>query len=79
MGRTRAVIFDFIGTLTNLRGYNLEASRMTTKMKLYRVIANVGFKVDCKSFREAYIQTQKRCCGICYARQIKERHNPSYG
>ncbi len=60
MSHIKAVIFDFIGTLTNVRGYSLEASKMTTKMKLYRAIMNVDFKVDPKSFLEAYTQAHEK-------------------
>ena len=71
MERIRAVIFDFIGTLTNLRGYSLEAARMTTKMKLYRAIVNVGFKVDAKSFLKAYVQAHEKYRIICYEKLIE--------
>jgi putative hydrolase of the HAD superfamily len=56
----KAVIFDFIGTLTNLRGYSLEASRTISKMKLHRAIVNAGFKINPKSFSKAYSQAYEK-------------------
>ena len=49
-----AVIFDFIGTLTNVRGCSLEASKNVSKMKLHRATVKAGFKIDPESFLEAY-------------------------
>ena len=56
----KAVIFDFIGTLTNLRGYNLEASRAVSKMKLHMAIGKAGFTVDPKGFSKAYTQAYEK-------------------
>jgi HAD superfamily hydrolase (TIGR01549 family) len=67
----KAVIFDFIGTLTNVRGYSLEASRMTSKMKLYRAVVNAGFMVDIKSFLEAYTQAHKKYRIIRYEKLVE--------
>jgi HAD superfamily hydrolase (TIGR01549 family) len=67
----KAVIFDFIGTLTNLRGYSLEASRTTSKMKLYKAIVNVGFKVDPKRFLEAYTQAHEKHRIIRYQKLVE--------
>jgi putative hydrolase of the HAD superfamily len=66
-----AVIFDFIGTLTNVRGYSLEASRMTSKMKLYTAVANAGFKVDSKSFLKAYVQAHEKYRIIRYEKLVE--------
>jgi len=52
----KAVIFDFIGTLTNLKNYNLE----TSTMKLYKAIVETGFKVDTERFLEAYDQAHQK-------------------
>ena len=71
MSHIKAVIFDFIGTLTNVRGYSLEASKMTTKMKLYRAIVNVGFKVDPKTFLEAYTQTHEKYRVVRYQKLVE--------
>jgi len=67
----KAVIFDFIGTLTNLRGYNLEASRAVSKMKLHRAIVKAGFTVDPKSFLEAYTQAHEKYRIIRYQKLIE--------
>jgi FMN phosphatase YigB (HAD superfamily) len=48
----KAVIFDFIGTLTKLKGYDQKIS----EMKLYRAIVNAGFRVDPEVFLKAYRQ-----------------------
>ena len=70
MSPIKAVIFDFIGTLANVRGYSLEASRMTSKMKLYKAVVNAGFKVDAKSFLEAYIQAHEKFRIIRYEKLV---------
>jgi putative hydrolase of the HAD superfamily len=67
----KAVIFDFIGTLTNVRGYSLEASRTTSKMKLYKAVANAGFKVDVKNFLGAYVRTHEKYRVIRYERLVE--------
>jgi len=67
----KAVIFDFIGTLTNVRGYSLEASRMTSRMKLYKAVVNAGFEVDVKSFLEAHIQAHEKYRVIRYQKLVE--------
>jgi putative hydrolase of the HAD superfamily len=47
---TKAVIFDFIGTLTDVKGYNLGDS----KVKLCKAITEVGFNVSAECFLNAY-------------------------
>lgn len=71
MSSIKAVIFDFIGTLTNVRGYSLEASRTASKMKLYKAVVNAGFKVDVKSFLEAYIQAHEKYRIIRYEKLVE--------
>lgn len=71
MSPIKAVIFDFIGTLTNVRGYSLEASRMTSRMKLYKAVVNAGFKVDAKSFLEAHIQAHEKYRVIRYQKLVE--------
>ncbi len=71
MSPIKAVIFDFIGTLTNLRGYNLEASRTVSKMKLHRAIVKTGFKVDPKSFSKAYTQAYEKYRIIRYQELVE--------
>lgn len=46
----KAVIFDYIGTLVNCRGYTMEAS----KNKLYNALVTEGFVVSERSFLDAY-------------------------
>ena len=71
MSPIEAVIFDFIGTLTNVRGYSLEASRMTSKMKLYNAVVNAGFKIDSKSFLKAYVQAHEKYRIIRYEKLVE--------
>jgi putative hydrolase of the HAD superfamily len=52
----KAVIFDFIGTLTNVRDYSMEES----KNKLYNAIADVGFDVSSERFLEAYTHAHEK-------------------
>jgi putative hydrolase of the HAD superfamily len=58
----KAVIFDFIGTLTNVKNYSLESSRM----KLYKAIVEAGFNVEAKDFLEAYSQAHEKYRVIRY-------------
>jgi len=46
----KAVIFDYIGTLVNCRGYTMEAS----KENLYMALAAEGFNVSKSNFLQAY-------------------------
>ena len=46
----KAIIFDFIGTLTNVKNYSLE----TSKTKLYMAIVEACFHNSAESFLEAY-------------------------
>jgi putative hydrolase of the HAD superfamily len=62
--RIKALIFDFIGTLANVKNYNLEDS----KVKLYRAIANAGFDLTAKGFLEAYSQAHEKYRAIRYER-----------
>ncbi|MEM4713892.1 MAG: HAD family hydrolase [Candidatus Bathyarchaeia archaeon] len=63
----KAVIFDFIGTLVNVKGYNLE----TSKMKLCKAIFDAGFKVSQKDFLEAYSQAHEKYRAIRYQKLIE--------
>jgi HAD superfamily hydrolase (TIGR01509 family) len=53
----KAIIFDFIGTLTNVQDYSLEKS----KLKLYKALVKAGFNVNEKDFFDAYNQSQEKC------------------
>ncbi|MEM0006962.1 MAG: HAD family hydrolase [Candidatus Bathyarchaeia archaeon] len=63
----KAVMFDFIGTLVGVKGYNLE----TSKMKLYKSIVDAGFNVSQKDFLEAYSQAHEKYRVIRYQRLVE--------
>jgi putative hydrolase of the HAD superfamily len=63
----KAVIFDFIGTLTNVKGYSLEAS----KMKLYKAIVDAGFTVSAENFLNAYSEAHEKYRIIRYQKLIE--------
>lgn len=63
----KAVMFDFIGTLVNVKGYNLEVS----KMKLYKALCEAGFKVGHEKFLEAYTQAHEKYRVIRYQKLIE--------
>jgi HAD superfamily hydrolase (TIGR01509 family) len=52
----KAVVFDFIGTLTEVKNYSLEASTV----KMYETIAEAGFDVTADKFLGAYGQAQEK-------------------
>ena len=56
LSRVKAIIFDFIGTLTNVKNYSLENS----KTKLYKAIVEAGFDIGAESFLEAYSQSHEK-------------------
>lgn len=66
-GPTKAVIFDFIGTLIEVKGYNLEESTM----KLCRAIAEEGFNVDPKCFLDAYSSAHEKYQVVRYQELIE--------
>lgn len=63
----KAVIFDFIGTLTNVKGYSLEAS----KMKLYNAIVDAGFNVSAENFLKAYSEAHEKYRVIRYQKLVE--------
>ena len=63
----KAVIFDFIGTLTNIKDYTIEES----KAKLCRAITDVGFNVDAIEFLNAYDQAHEKYRKIRYEQLIE--------
>jgi len=65
--KLEAVIFDFIGTLTNVKGYNLENS----KMKLCKAIIESGFNVEEKCFMEAYSNSHEKYRVIRYQELVE--------
>ncbi len=67
MSPIKAVMFDFIGTLVNVKGYSLEVS----KMKLYKSIVDAGFNVEKQNFLEAYSQAHEKYRVIRYEKLIE--------
>lgn len=67
MSPIKAVIFDFIGTLTKIKNYSLENS----KMKLYKSIVDAGFEIEAGSFSEAYSQTHEDYRIIRYRKLVE--------
>jgi putative hydrolase of the HAD superfamily len=63
----KAVIFDFIGTLANVRNYKLEDS----KKELCKAIAKAGFNVGDECFLEAYDQAHEKYRIIRYQELIE--------
>lgn len=63
----KALIFDFIGTLTNVKNYSLEKS----KMKLHKAIEEAGFTVSLEKFLDAYSQAHEKYRVIRYQELIE--------
>jgi putative hydrolase of the HAD superfamily len=63
----KAIIFDFIGTLTNVKNYSLE----TSKTKLYKAIAEAGFNINTESFLEAYSQSHEKYRVVRYRELVE--------
>ena len=70
MGCTKAVIFDYVGTLVNCKGYSMDAS----KEKLYKALLNEGFNVAEDSFMKAYSVAHERYRKVRYE-QLREVTN----
>ena len=70
MTRIKAVIFDFIGTLTDLVGYSLEDS----EDKMFRSLIASGYSLDRQEFFEAYEKAHHKYWNIRYG-QLKEVTN----
>jgi putative hydrolase of the HAD superfamily len=67
LASAKAVIFDFIGTLANVKGYNLEGS----KKKLGKAIAEVGFDVSTECFLDAYSQAHEKYRVVRYEELVE--------
>jgi len=63
----KAIIFDFIGTLTNVKNYSLE----TSKTKLYKAIVEAGFNISAESFLEAYSQAHEKYRVVRYQELVE--------
>jgi putative hydrolase of the HAD superfamily len=70
MALAKAVIFDFIGTLTDMVGYSLEDS----ENKMFRSLIASGYNLDRKEFFEAYERAHHKYWNIRYG-QLKEVTN----
>ena len=70
MACTKAVIFDYIGTLVNCKGYTMHAS----KENLYSALVAEGFDVSKSSFLQAYDLAHEKYRIIRYD-QLKEVTN----
>lgn len=66
----KAIIFDYIGTLVNCKGYRLDASRKT----LYNALVNQGFDMPEDRFMAAYDSAHLKYRKIRYE-QFKEVTN----
>ena len=70
MPKIKAVITDYIGTLTNSRSYSLEASRV----KLHKILTETGFKTSMTEFLEAYTRAHEKYRVVRYEK-LKEVTN----
>ena len=62
-----AVIFDFIGTLTNVRNYSMDDS----KAKLGKAIVESGFDVSEERFLEAYTEAHEKYRVVRYQELVE--------
>jgi putative hydrolase of the HAD superfamily len=70
MREAKAVITDFIGTLTNARCYTMEASIA----KLHNALADSGFKTEKQDFLDAYSKAHEKYRVIRYG-ELREVTN----
>ena len=70
MGCTKAVIFDYVGTLVNCKSYSMDAS----KEKLYNALLNEGFDVAKDKFIKAYSVAHEKYRKVRYE-QLREVTN----
>jgi len=70
MPQIRAVITDYIGTLVNVRSYNLDASMNT----LYDALLDVGFQCEKRQFLEAYKKAHEKYRVVRYG-ELREVTN----
>jgi putative hydrolase of the HAD superfamily len=70
LGKIKAVIFDYIGTLVNCPGYSIESSKMT----LYTALVNEGFKIAASDFLEAYSRAHEKYRMVRYG-ELREVTN----
>jgi len=70
MGCTKAIIFDYVGTLVNCKGYSMDAS----KEKLYKALFDEGFDTARERFMQAYSVAHEKYRKVRYE-QFKEVTN----
>jgi putative hydrolase of the HAD superfamily len=63
----KAIIFDFIGTLTGVKNYSLENS----KTKLCKAIMEAGFNISSKRFSEAYNEAHEKYRVVRYQELVE--------
>ncbi|MGA3192589.1 MAG: HAD family hydrolase [Candidatus Bathyarchaeia archaeon] len=63
----KAVVFDFIGTLTSVKNYSLEASTL----KLSKALVEAGFTVDEEDFLRAYSRAHEKYRLIRYEELVE--------
>ena len=63
----KAIIFDFIGTLANVKDYSLEKS----ERKLHEALGKSGFKVDPQAFLSAYRQSHEKFRKVRYEKLVE--------
>lgn len=63
----RAVIFDYVGTLVNCKGYTIEASREN----LHKALVSEGFNVNKADFLDAYIVSHEKYRKIRYEHYLE--------
>jgi putative hydrolase of the HAD superfamily len=68
--KIKAVITDYIGTLTNSRSYSLEASRV----KLHKTLTETGFETSMAEFLKAYSRAHEKYRVVRYEK-LKEVTN----
>ncbi|NLE04216.1 MAG: hypothetical protein GX638_05360, partial [Crenarchaeota archaeon] len=62
MPKNKAVITDYIGTLTNVRNYDMDKSIDT----LYHALDSVGFKIEKLIFLSAYKKAHEKYRAVRY-------------
>ena len=70
MGCIKAVIFDYVGTLVNCRGYSMDAS----KEKLFQMLTDEGFNCDRNRFMQEYSRAHEKYRKVRYG-ELREVTN----
>lgn len=70
MSCTKAIIFDYVGTLVNCRGYSMDAS----KEKLYVMLVDGGFECERDEFMQSYSVAHEKYRKVRYG-ELKEVTN----